>query len=29
MKELIFDHTGIPQEVLYLKESEMPQAKPH
>ena len=29
MKELIFDHTGIPQEVLYLKESEMPQAKSH
>lgn len=29
MKELIFDQTGTPQEVLYLKESEMPQAKPH
>ena len=29
MKELIFDQTGRPQEVLYLKESEMPQAKPH
>ena len=29
MKELIFDHTGTPQEVLYLKESEMPQAKAH
>lgn len=29
MKELIFDRTGTPQEVLYLKESEMPQAKAH
>ena len=29
MKELIFDQTGRPQEVLYLKESERPQAKPH
>ena len=29
MKELIFDHTGTPQEVLYLKESVMPQAKAH
>ena len=29
MKELIFDQTGTPQEVLYLKESEMPQPKPH
>jgi len=29
MKELIFDQTGRPQEVLYLKESEMLQAKPH
>ncbi len=27
MKELIFDQTGTPQEVLYLKESEMPQPK--
>lgn len=29
MKELIFDRTGTPQEVLYLTESEMPQAKAH
>ena len=29
MKELIFDQTGTPQEVLYLKESEMPQPKAH
>lgn len=29
MKELIFDQIGIPQEVLYLKESEMPQPKAH
>lgn len=29
MKELIFDRTGTPQEVLYLKKSEMPQAKAH
>ena len=27
MKELIFDQPGIPQEVLYLKESEMPEPK--
>jgi len=29
MKELIFDQTGTPQEVLYLKESELPEAKAH
>ena len=29
MKELIFEQTGTPQEVLYLKESEMPQPKAH
>jgi NADPH:quinone reductase-like Zn-dependent oxidoreductase len=29
MKELIFDQTGTPQEVLYLKESEIPQPKAH
>jgi NADPH:quinone reductase-like Zn-dependent oxidoreductase len=29
MKELIFDQTGAPLEVLYLKESEMPQPKAH
>lgn len=29
MKELIFDHTGTPQEVLFLQESPIPTPKPH